>query len=274
MRMLLRLLGVGPSVFVLFLPAIAAAQPPPQQQQPPPPPPDQQQQPPPQGAYPQQQQQPPPQGYPPQQQQQQPPPGYGQQPPPAYGPQQPAGYPPQGGVPVVQQGGAYGPPVIEEEPRPAPNSLFAEGFGAGLYYSLNYERLVVDSLGVRVGFSYISLSASAGSTSSTSSYLGFPLTVSFIGVGGGRHRLELGGGATIAIWGGSASGLGASSSGSGVLVYGTGMIGYRIHPVGGAGFMFRVGLMGLAGKGLSLSSTDPDGFGVLPYFYISAGASF
>jgi hypothetical protein len=73
---------------------------------------------------------------------------------------------------------------------------------------------------------------------------------------------------------GSASGIGASASGSGVSPYGVALVGYRLHPVDGAGFQFRVGLMALAGNGLALSSPDPSKFGVLPWGYISFGASF
>src|SRR4051812_34428244 len=31
--------------------------------------------------------------------------------------------------------------------KPAPNSIYAEGLGAGLAYSINYERMVLDDLG-------------------------------------------------------------------------------------------------------------------------------
>ena len=56
---------------------------------------------------------------------------------------------------------------------------------------------------------------------------------------------------------------------------GTAIVGYRIHPVGGSGFHFRVGAMALIGKGLSLSKgAAPDAIGVLPWPYLSLGASF
>jgi hypothetical protein len=51
--------------------------------------------------------------------------------------------------------------------------------------------------------------------------------------------------------------------------FGTTMVGYRLHPVGDAGFMFRVGAMALIGKGLSLSAGDPEKIGVLPWLYRS-----
>ena len=41
--------------------------------------------------------------------------------------------------------------------RDASNSLFIEGGGPGLLYSLNYELLFDDDFGIRVGFSYQSL---------------------------------------------------------------------------------------------------------------------
>ena len=165
------------------------------------------------------------------------------------------------------------------EPKLAENSIYAEGLGAGLAYSLNYERLVADEVAVRAGFSYMSFGASVSSGTETASasatFMTFPITASYLGVRSGKHALELGGGTTLMSASGSASGIGASSSGSGFGALGTAMVGYRIHPVEGAGFNFRVGAMALMGKGVSLSSTsDPAGFGVIPWFYLSLGASF
>jgi len=161
----------------------------------------------------------------------------------------------------------------------APNSIYAEGLGAGLAYSLNYERLVADEVAVRAGFSYMSFGASAtsgGQTASASAtFMTFPITASYLGVRSGKHALELGGGTTLMSASGSASGIGASSSGSGFGALGTAMVGYRIHPLDGAGFNFRVGAMALMGKGVSLSAAnDPAAFGVIPWFYLSLGASF
>jgi hypothetical protein len=162
----------------------------------------------------------------------------------------------------------------EEEELLAPNSVFIEGFGAAIAYSINYERMVVDQLGVRIGFSYLSLSATSGTSSSSSTFLSFPLTASYVGLRAGSHALELGGGATMIYASSSGGALGVSSSSSGVGVFGTVMLGYRIHPAGNAGFMFRVGAMALIGPGLSLSDPDPNAIGALPWFYISFGASF
>src|SRR5688572_11103749 len=144
------------------------------------------------------------------------------------------------------------------EPKLAPNSIYAEGLGAGLAYSLNYERLVADEVAVRAGFSYMSFGASVSSGGQTSSasatFMTFPITASYLGVRSGKHALELGGGATMMSASGTASGIGVSSSGSGFGALGTAMVGYRIHPLEGAGFNFRVGAMALMGNGVSLSA--------------------
>ena len=195
-------------------------------------------------------------------------------------PAEPAPAPPMA-APAPPMGAPVAPVGVAAAPaprKPAPNSIYAEGLGAGLAYSLNYERMVLDDLGVRLGFSYLSMSASAtsgGATSSASaSFLSFPITASYIGIRSGKHSLELGGGVTLTRSSGSGSSFGQTASGSGMSGLGTAMIGYRIHPVDRAGFNFRVGLMALAGKGLGFDTADPAAFGVLPWFYISMGASF
>jgi hypothetical protein len=162
--------------------------------------------------------------------------------------------------------------------HPAPNSIYLEGLGAGLVYSLNYERMVADDVGVRVGFSYLSFGASAstpgGSASSSASFVTVPITASYIGVRGRKSSLELGGGVSLNYASASASGIGASASGSGLAPLGVAMVGYRLHPVDGPGFQFRVGLMALVGNGLGWSNPDPTKIGVLPWGYLSLGASF
>jgi hypothetical protein len=146
--------------------------------------------------------------------------------------------------------------------------------------SVNYERMVIPDVGVRVGFGYFSssssVSTSAGTASSSVTYLFFPVTASYIGLRSGRHSLEVGGGATLLSVSGSGSFLGAHASSSGLIPYGDVLLGYRLQPTGGkAGFMFRVGAMALVGKGFSFSSNaDPEKIGVIPWGYISFGASF
>jgi hypothetical protein len=183
-------------------------------------------------------------------------------------------------APAPQQGAATPAEAPQKESgnHPAPNSIYLEGLGAGLAYSLNYERMVVDDVGVRVGFSYMSFSANAsspnGSVSSSASFVTVPITASYIGLRSRKSALELGGGMSLNYASGNASGLGASASGSGVSPLGVAMVGYRLHPVDHAGFQFRVGLMALLGEGLGFSNPDPTKLGVLPWGYISFGASF
>jgi len=169
-------------------------------------------------------------------------------------------------------------PSHEREPELAPNSIYAEGLGAGIAYSINYERMIVDDFAVRVGFGYLSVGASStssdGTVSASASFLSVPIIASYTGVRSGKHALELGAGTTLIFASGTASGFGVNSSGSGMAPIGDLLIGYRIHPVNHAGFNFRVGAMALVGKGLSFSSGDPEAIGVLPWLYLSLGASF
>jgi hypothetical protein len=161
--------------------------------------------------------------------------------------------------------------------RTALNTVYAEGLGAGGAYSVNYERLVLSDLGIHVGFSYWSVSASAsggGSTSSASgSFIAIPITASYLGISSGNHALELGGGITI--WNISVAGNsgGWVGSATGFIPVGTLIAGYRYQPRGG-GFNFRVGASPLFGKGLGLNSKDPGAFGVLPWGYLSLGWTF
>jgi hypothetical protein len=169
-------------------------------------------------------------------------------------------------------------PAAASGNHPAPNSIYAEGLGAAIAYSINYERLVIDQVAVRVGFSYLSVSATAGAgpdmSSASASYLFFPITASYIGLRSGKHSLELGAGATLLSVSGSANALGVSSSASGVIPFGTVLVGYRLHPVDGAGFQFRVGFNALIGEGLGLQNPDPSKLGFIPWPYLSLGASF
>lgn len=156
----------------------------------------------------------------------------------------------------------------------AENTVYVEGLGAGLLYSVNYERLVIEDLAVRGGFGYWSATVSAGDQSSSSSAMTFPVTASYLGIGSKKHILELGGGMTFAFFSGAARSGAISASGSGMNFLTDALIGYRLHPVEGAGFNFRVGGMAMMGKGLSLSTDNPEAFGVVPWLYLSMGGSF
>ena len=165
-------------------------------------------------------------------------------------------------------------PALASEDRSATNSIFLEGGGSGLAYSLNYERIFENDFGLRVGFSYLSISATAGSASANATVWTVPVMANYVGLSSGNHALELGGGATVIGFSGAASGFGVSASASGPAVLGTAILGYRRQPPNG-GFQFRIGVEALVGKGLSLSDSnrDPDRVGVLPWMYLSLGFS-
>jgi hypothetical protein len=170
------------------------------------------------------------------------------------------------------------PEYVAASEQRAENSIYGEALGAGLVYSVNYERLVIQDLAVRVGLSYMSFSSSVSSGSSTSSssitYMTFPIEISYLGIGNPHHIFEVGGGVSLLYASGSASGLGYESSGSGMGYLGNVLFGYRLHPVGHPGFHLRVGMMVFIGKGLGFSVDDPGAVGYLPWPYLSLGASF
>jgi len=159
--------------------------------------------------------------------------------------------------------------------RDATSSLFVEGGGPGLLYSINYELLFDDDFGIRAGFSYQPLSATGssagGSARSSVSFITVPVLANYL-VNFGSSALELGGGATIIKADGAASGNGLAVSASGTIVLGTAIMGYRRQPMDG-GFQFRIGIEALVGKGLALSNPDPNKLGVLPWMYLSIGFS-
>jgi len=165
-------------------------------------------------------------------------------------------------------------PALAEQDRSASNSVFLEGGGPGLAYSLNYERIFENDFGLRVGFSYLSVSATAGSSSAAATMWTVPVLAQYLGLGSGNHALELGAGATVVGVSGAGNSGPFAASASGTLVLGTAILGYRRQPPGG-GFQFRIGVEALIGKGLALSESDrnPDKVGVLPWAYMSLGFS-
>ena len=157
--------------------------------------------------------------------------------------------------------------------RDASNSLFIEGGGPGLLYSLNYELLLDDDAGIRVGFSYqpLSAAASSGGASGKASVITVPILATYL-VSFGSSALELGGGATLIRADGAGSGNGLAVSSAGTNVLGTAIMGYRRQPFDG-GLQLRIGLEALVGKGLALSNPDPNKVGILPWMYVSIGFS-
>lgn len=182
-------------------------------------------------------------------------------PPGAYPPPPPPAYPP----PPPE---AFGPQEDADE-RSAKNSIYVEGLGPGILYSINYDRNFGDFAG-RVGFSYIGLSASASSSSGGSeahaSWITVPLTVSYLGIGSKKNMLELGAGVTVVHVGAGASTFATkdakSESASETLLFGDLIIGYRLQPPDG-GFTLRTGLSPVFGHGV-----------FLPLPYLALGGTF
>jgi hypothetical protein len=165
-------------------------------------------------------------------------------------------------------------PVNPAYPQPSQerrrNSVFFEGLGAGLFYSFNYERLVIPDLAVRLGVGILTVNKIFDEGRVFIATI--PLTLSYLGLGSARHMFEVGGGLTVVIAGDATSGIFESGDG-GVGAMGVLFAGYRLHPTGRPGFLFRAGLQAIVARGLGVSGTA-DSIGVLPWPYISGGLSF
>ena len=152
--------------------------------------------------------------------------------------------------------------AFAQDARRAKNSLYLELLGNGGLYSVNYDRMLSDNFGVRLGVSRFGFDAitldqdpDADAKISVST---LTLMTNYL-VGKGKHRLELGVGAMAAFASADVDGVGGVS---GKGLSGTGTIGYRIQPLDG-GFLFRVGFTPLYNK---------DGFST--WYGISLGAAF
>jgi hypothetical protein len=150
----------------------------------------------------------------------------------------------------------------DSKERKAKNLVYLELLGNGGVYSINYERMLTDDLSARLGFSYLSVSTSAGDASAKANLVTAPALINYT-VGGRNHRAEVGAGATLVyVSASSEGGSGVGASGEGVAVLGTGVVGYRYAPADG-GFVFRAGFTPLFGKG-----------GFLPWGGMSFGSTF
>jgi hypothetical protein len=59
--------------------------------------------------------------------------------------------------------------AVSNEPKTAQNALYAELGGNSGWYSLNYERFLKPEMAVRVGLSYMSVTATAGNGTDSAS---------------------------------------------------------------------------------------------------------
>jgi hypothetical protein len=142
------------------------------------------------------------------------------------------------------------PPDSEAGERSARNVLFAEAFGSGLLYSVNYERMIPSwNLGLRAGASYFTYAVSSYGQSGNLTLVSFPLVASYY-LGWRRHNLQLGLGATVLYTGVSSDSLGTKfeSARSGLGLAASAVIGYRYLPRDG-GVSFGAGFTPLVRAG-------------------------
>lgn len=125
--------------------------------------------------------------------------------------------------------------------RTANNAIFIELGGNAVLYSINYERILPQDVGLRAGFSYLSVSASSGTVGASSNVMSIPLTASYLGLGSGSSKLELGGGVLLARFSeASTTGFGDDIAAGAFVPLATFIAGYRYVPSGG-GFNFKLG---------------------------------
>jgi len=135
------------------------------------------------------------------------------------------------------------PPVVAApEKQIASNVIFAEAFGSGLLYSLNYERIIEKyNLGLRGGASFFTYAVSSYGSSGNLTLITFPLVASYY-LGWVKHKIQLGLGATLLYSAASSdsSGTRFESERSGLGLAATAVVGYRYIPRD-SGFSFGAG---------------------------------
>ena len=150
------------------------------------------------------------------------------------------------------------PCLAQPSPAPARNAVFFELLGNGGLYSFNYERMLREDLGLRVGYASWS-SPLFFQGDPPDRYTALPVTVSWL-LGESERKLELGGGVLF--------GRGSSSNGAEEFSFRTvtAIIGYRSQP--SHGYLFRAGLTPF------YSSDEEDKAYPQPGFTLSGGVSF
>jgi hypothetical protein len=126
------------------------------------------------------------------------------------------------------------------EQKFAKNVLYAEIAGNAGFYSINYEHFLRPDAAIRAGFMYMSMSATAGSSSAKVTWAAVPVMFEYFGVHSGSHALELGLGLSMNYLSGMSTSDGATAGAEGITPIGTATIGYRYsNPTGG--FVFKAG---------------------------------
>lgn len=138
---------------------------------------------------------------------------------------------------VAASTAAWSSGVAAQTQRTAQNTVYLELGGNALLYSVSYERILPSNVALRAGAGYMSVSATAGSASSSVSSLGIPVTASYLGLG----NLELGGGVLFQRFSGATStGFGDDIEAGVFVPMATFIAAWRIVPPTG-GFNFKLG---------------------------------
>src|SRR5262245_19752504 len=125
------------------------------------------------------------------------------------------------------------------QPEAAPvarNAVYFEILGNGGLYSFNYERMLTESLGLRVGYASWGSPVLWDGGSPPDQYTTVPVTVSYL-LGRGERKLELGGGITFGDGTFDRSSDNRRDFSFRTL---TAIVGYRSQPPG-RGYLFRAG---------------------------------
>jgi hypothetical protein len=127
----------------------------------------------------------------------------------------------------------------------ANNSLYLELLGNGVAYSVNYDRMIYEKVGGRIGLSYIpeheTFFDKVGNTFIIPALINY-----FIGKGG--SKLELGAGIIYIAGDKNTHYIGFFSPKHNSAIRGTATFGYRHQPADG-GFVFRIGFTPFFGLG-------------------------
>ncbi len=167
------------------------------------------------------------------------------------------------------------PGAAEPEAKPPryggkkPNTIYLEGGGPAMLYSLNYDRMVHEYFSLRAGISYWGLRGTLSSGDNQADvrahFVSVPLMANFL-LGRKGHHLEAGAGANLLFASGSVAaqsgGLFSDARGSAFEPLGTASVGYRYAPFK-TGVSFRAGFSPLFSR---------DFF--QPWGYISLGVAF
>lgn len=145
----------------------------------------------------------------------------------------------------------------------ARNAVYFEILGNGGLYSFNYERMLTESLGLRVGYATWDSPALWFGGTPPDRYTTVPVTVSYL-LGRGERKLELGGGVTF---GDGTFDRSSDFQRDFTFRTLTGIVGYRSQPPG-RGYLFRAGVTPF------YSFEDGEEAYPDPGFMLSAGVSF